>query len=143
MIMIKLNDSIVDRFEAGSTEWTGQFEFVPTELNTLQIEHYGKNYITDSNPDKFFHLEKIWINDVDLKRHIQLLKQTAYLPPWDTEGPPDYSHYLGHNGYLELKFTAPVDLWIKKVFNISTATMDGQESTRKVLSDVKKFFELD
>ena len=143
MIMIKLNGCIVDRFEAGSTEWSGEFEFTPVELNSLQIEHYGKNYITDSSPDKFFQLEKIWINEVDLKHHIQLLKQTAYLPPWDTEGPPDYSHYLGHNGYLELKFTAPVDTWIKRVFNVTTDTMDGQHSTIEVLREVKQFFNFD
>ena len=140
MIMIKIDHKIVARFEANDTEWSG--EFTINNATLIQIEHYGKNYITDQVPDKFFELEKIWINEVDLKHHIHKFKQTAYLPTWDHEEPPETSLYLGHNGYLALEFTSPVDNWIKRLFNINNETMDGQQSTRQVLDQVKQYFSI-
>lgn len=144
MIMIKINDLIVDRFHADHTgEWSGEFECAPGSCNILKIEHYGKNYITDQTPDKYFELQKVFINQVDLKNNIHRFKQTAYLPPWDSVAPPDHSLYLGHNGYLSLPFESPVNQWIQKIFNLNSETMHGQTTTVEVLSQVKKFFEIE
>lgn len=142
MIMIKINNKILERFEADSESWSGQFDLDLQDLNVLQIEHYGKNYITDQNPDKYFELLQVFINDVDLKHHVYNFKQTAYLPPWDTVYPPDHSFYLGHNGYLSLQFSAPVDQWISRLFGLTAETMHGQTTTREVLNRVKDFFEI-
>lgn len=140
LIMIKVNDNIVERFHADSKEWSSKFAFEPNRVNTLKIEHYGKNYITDQSPDKFFELEKCYINGVDLKHHIHLFRQTAFLPPWDNQSPPDYSLYLGHNGYLKLEFESPTNNWLQSLFGVTPNTMHGQQTTKKVLREVKDFF---
>jgi hypothetical protein len=138
--MIKINHVILARFQADSNLWQGVLEFDSKDINLLQIEHYGKNYITDQSPDKHFELQRCWINDVDLKHHIHRFNQTAYLAPWDTVPPPPGSLYLGHNGYLELEFQTPVNNWIKKMFNVSSDTMHGQHTTRETLNEVKQYF---
>lgn len=142
MIMIMINGTVIDRFLAETGTWQGQcsVELLPSK-NRLQIWHYGKNYNTDHAPDKFFQLEKIYINGVDLKHHIHRFQQIAFLPPWDQEPPPSTSLYLGHEGYLELEFDSPVNQWIKNLFNVGESTMHGQQTTRAVLDDVKKFFD--
>lgn len=140
MIMIKINDRIMARFEANSDHWSGDFDVPMQPTNSLRIEHYGKNYIADQSPDKYFELEKFFINDVDLKHHIFLFKQTAYLAPWDTIPPQAHSFYLGHNGYLELIFDSPVDSWIQRLFGVTSETMHGQSTSYQVLEDVKQFF---
>lgn len=142
MIMIKINDIVVERFHADSSEWSGSFCVDVQSHNFLKIEHYGKNYITDQNPDKYFELKQVFINDVDLKHHLHKIKQTAYLPPWDTVGPPEHSLYLGHNGYLGLEFHSPVNSWLQTLFGITTETMHGQQTSRSVLNSVKKYFEI-
>lgn len=143
MIMIKINDTIIDRFQADEKkEWTGEYFLELLPENTLKIEHYGKNYITDQNPDKYFELEKIFVNQVDLKHHLHRFQQFAYLPPWDHSPPPDHSLYLGHNGYLKLEFTSPVNQWIQKLFGLTSGTMHGQSTTREVLQQVKNFFQI-
>ena len=140
LIMIKINDNIIDRIEANSSSWEGAASLNLTSKNTLKIEHYGKNHLTDSNPDKYFELSKIYINDVDLKHHIHKFRQIAYLPPWDNVFPPEDSLYLGHNGTLILEFTSPTDKWIQNLFNINNETMDGQQTTREVLAQIKEYF---
>jgi hypothetical protein len=140
LIMIKVNEVIVDRFEANSSTWEGTALLKPAQINTLKIEHYGKNYLTDSDPDKYFELSKIYINDVDLKHHIHKFKQIVYLPPWDDVSPPQDSLYLGHNGTLILEFTSPIDKWIQNLFNMNSNTMDGQQTTREILAQIKEFF---
>jgi hypothetical protein len=142
MIMIKINDCIVDRFQADGSEWAGQIDADLLSSNVLKIEHYGKNYITDQNPDKYFELTKVYINEVDLKHHIYNFKQTAYLPPWDLVEPPDHSFYLGHNGYLSVKFNSPVNLWLRQLFGLTDETMHGQQTTQAVLDSVKKYFDM-
>lgn len=143
MIMIKINDTIVDRFHADqANEWNGEFKCNLDSHNVLKIEHYGKNYITDQSPDKYFELQKVFINQVDLKNHIYKFKQTAYLAPWDSVPPPDHSLYLGHNGYLGLLFESPVNSWLQKTFDLTSETMHGQSTTREVLLQVKNFFEI-
>jgi hypothetical protein len=139
--MIKINGTIVDRFQADNSTWSGEFNIDPVNHNTLHVEHYGKNYITDSIPDKYFELLKIYINDVDLKHHIYRLQQTAFLAPWDHEQPPTHSLYLGHNGYLELEFASPIDQWIQSLFNLTEETMHDQTSSKSILQEVKKYFE--
>jgi DNA polymerase III alpha subunit (gram-positive type) len=39
-----------------------------------------------------------------------------------------------------LEFTSPVDKWIQNLFNISNDTMDGQQTTREVLTQIKEYF---
>lgn len=138
-IRVWINDTLIDSFEADQTTWE---TFVDVDLkggnNSLRIEHYGKDLARESNPDKFFELEKCYINEVDLKHHIHKFRQIANVD----NPPPEHSHYLGHNGYLEIKFDSPVDLWIKRLFNVHTDTMHGQQTTREVLEEVKQFFGL-
>lgn len=140
--MIKINEIVLARFQADSTEWSGEFDVELESINKLKIEHFGKNYLTDHTPDKFFELQQVFINEVNLKHHVYLLKQTAFLPPWDTVGPPENSFYLGHNGFLSVEFTSPVNQWIQKLFNIDDKTMHGQQTTLKVLEQVKNYFDL-
>ena len=142
MIMIRINGDILQRFSADGTEWEQSFCLDLKPNNCLQIEHYGKNYITDQMPDKYFELKKIFVNDVDLKHHVHRIKQTAYLPPWDSVGPPAHSLYLGHNGYLELNFDSPVNGWLQAVFGLTAETIHGQQTSRAVLSSVKQYFDL-
>jgi len=142
MIMIRINDDIVDRFHADSTEWSGHFDLDLLSSNVLKIEHYGKNYITDQTPDKYFELKQVFINDVNLKHHVYNFKQTAYLPPWDSDQPPAHSFYLGHNGYLAMNFNSPVNSWLQSLFGITTETMHGQSTTVAVLNNVKKYFNI-
>lgn len=142
LIMVTVNDMIVDRFVADSNKWQGEFSGELLDKNFFRIWHFGKNYHIDHAPDKFFQLEKFYINGVDLKHHIHRFRQTAFLPPWDNEPPPNDSLYLGHEGYIELEFGGPINPWIKKIFNINEQTMHGQQTTRDVLNDVKKFFDL-
>jgi hypothetical protein len=138
--MIKINDQVIDRFCADQAQWQGTYSLDFSADNSLKIEHYGKNYVTDSVPDRYFELLRLYVNDVDLKHHLYNLRQTAYLPPWDTQPPPDHSLYLGHNGYLELGFSSPINAWIQGLFGIDSKTMHGQATTRAVLDDVKASF---
>lgn len=141
LIMIKINDAVIDRICADGSEWQRTHSLDLCAKNKLKIEHYGKNYITDSTPDKYFELQHLYINEVDLKHNVYMIRQTAYLPPWDTTSPSDRSLYLGHNGYLELEFTAPINAWIQKIFGVHAHTMHGQTTSCEVLDDVKNFFQ--
>lgn len=138
--MIIINDQIIGRFEANQSEWQCECEMLLADTNVLKIEHYGKNYTTDSDPDKYFELQRCWVNGVDLKHHLHRFQQTAYLAPWDDTSPPAHSLYLGHNGYLLLNFDAPVNQWIQTIFGVNQDTMHGQSTTRAVLEDVKQSF---
>lgn len=140
MIMIEINGQTVDRFSADGQGWQGTLQFQDREANELRIYHYGKNYITDQCPDKFFELQRAWINGVDLKHNLHRFQQVAFLPPWDTDPPPAHSLYLGHNGYLALSFQMPINAWLKTIFGVDQQTMHGQHTTRTVLDDVKSSF---
>ena len=142
LIAILINDQILTTFEANENVYEVTHSFYPKGVNTLKLHHFGKNYFTDGNPDKFFQLEQAWINDVDLKHHIHKFKQTALLPPWDTVAPPEHSLYLGHNGFLSLNFSSPVNTWIQDLFGVNQDTMHGQQTTRQVLDQVKGYFDL-
>jgi hypothetical protein len=140
--MIRMNDDIIDRFQADQDQWQHDIPIRTSSTNVFKIEHYGKNYHTDSSPDKYFELTKCFLNGVDLKHHLHRFRQTAFLPPWDRVSPPEHSLYLGHNGYLMLQFASPVNAWIQGLFGIDSNTMHGQSTTRDVLDDVKRFFQL-
>lgn len=139
--MVTVDDMVIDRFQADQTTWHGEVQIPSHRDHCLKIWHYGKNYIMDQQPDKFFHLQKLWINGIDLRDHLHLLSQTAFIAPWDRESPPSHSLYLGHEGYLELKFRSPVTPWIQSLFNLNSETMHGQKTTRQVLDSVKRYFE--
>lgn len=141
MMAVVVNDVFVKSLLGDSSEYECVIP-VSKGTNSLRLMHFGKNYFTDCDPDKFFQLEKVWINDVDLKHHIHQFQQTAFLPPWDSEPPPVHSLYLGHNGYLELKFESPVNSWIQTLFGVSQDTMHGQQTTMQVLEDIKNYFNI-
>jgi hypothetical protein len=142
LMMITMDDVVIDRFEANDTNWQALIPVHAHGEHSLRIWHYGKNYITDQQPDKFFLLEKMWINDVDLKHHLSRLQQTAFIAPWDQEPPPAHSLYLGHEGYIELRFRSPVMAWIQELFGAAgNDTMHGQKTTREVLQSVKHYFD--
>lgn len=140
-MMIKVDDDIIANFEANASSWEGEFT-TDKENFILKIEHYGKNYTTDHSPDKYFKLKKIFINDVDLKHHIHKIKQRTFTPPWDTPVDDNNNLYLGHNGYLYINLTSPVDSWIKILFNVTSETMHGQSTTKEVLNEIKKYFDV-
>ena len=136
-----INNQLIGEFEANSDLWEISVDInLKEHNNSLRLEHYGKNLANESNPDKFFELIKCYINEVDLKYHIHKFRQHADVPKDDSSQPPEHSHYLGHNGYLEINFDSPVDDWIRKLFNVHTDTMDGQSTTRKVLEETKEYF---
>jgi len=140
LIRVTINDSVVDVFEANGTEWTRDSKLKLKKINSLKIWHFGKNYHVDHGPDKFFELQKAYINGVDLKHHIHRFQQHAFLPPWDKEIPVVNGLYLGHEGYLELRFSSPVNAWIQDLFGIQDTTIHGQQTTLECLENIKKHF---
>ena len=69
--------------------------------HVIEIVHYGKNYSTDT--DTHFELQKLYINEVDIKQELFNFIQYPDIPPWDNwhvdNHPLEWKNnlYLGHN----------------------------------------------
>ena len=48
--------------------------------------------------------------------------------------------YLGHNGHIVWQFDNPVLLDVQRRLGVRTDQQEGQESTRKVLNEVREYF---
>lgn len=142
LIRIIYNKKIKKNFEASGSE----IEFNITQSSklkksVLKIEHYGKNY---HNDDKFFEIEKMWINNIDLEHIIWESRQYPILPPWDENSNTPFFYkgnlFLGHNGYIEWKFKNPILIDIKNRLGKTVSRIDGQETTSEVLNSIKNYF---
>jgi len=132
------DDKIVANFEANTDSI--EFPVVPGNKLTscLRLEHYGKNYITDK---KYIEAKKIYINNIDLEHIVWDGVQVATLPPWDKNNPVMPGNlYLGHNGYIEWTFKNPLLKDIQHRLNKGVPQINGQETSRAVLEEMKQYF---
>ena len=143
LINLYINHQCVKSFEASHQVLDVSCD-VPEGPVLLTIEHWGKNPITDSNPDdKFFELTDITINKVSCKKLLSEVVKKIKPSPWETTpGLVKGDTYLGHNGTLELRLASPVKSWLLNKFNNKQKQIQGQETTREVLLEAKKFFKI-
>lgn len=142
LIRIIYDDKIIKNFEADDLEAEFQIEQNLTdEYSTLKIEHYGKNYHSDK---KFFEIEKVWINNIDIEHILWESYQYPILPPWDDKSQEQTfqkgNMFLGHNGYIVWRFKNPIILDLKDRLGKSVSQIEGQETTWEVLNSVKSYF---
>ena len=143
LINVYINNQCIKSFEANQQQLAFSCE-VPEGPVSLIIEHWGKNPITDSAPiDKFFELTDIVINDVPCKKLLSNFIKKIKPSPWDN-APTTINGdlYLGHNGTLELRLASPVKSWLHQSFGNKQKQIQGQETTREVLLEAKKFFKI-
>ena len=112
--------------------------------HVIEIVHYGKNYNTDS--DTYFELQKLYINEVDIKNEIYNCIQYPDLPPWEEwHNNNDVikwknNLYLGHNGKLVYnEFTTPSVPWYHQKFSKVHQPV-GMTSSKDILEEIKKGF---
>jgi len=142
LIRFLINDELVDSFEAKSNLYEIKYKFTDGPQK-ITIEHYGKNYITDSNPDKFFELVDIYFDNLNLENLKYNFIQTPLLPPWDKQIEKIVGNlYLGHNGKLDLNFEYPIHVWMKKKFGREVSPINNQQTTKEMLFLAKKKFNL-
>ena len=143
LVRVLFNDEIVTNFEADGhqVEFTVQQDPSSNNISTLVVEHYGKNY---HNDDKFFKVEKIYINNINFEKILWEGVQHQILPPWDWNKQVNIcdngNMYLGHNGKIVWSFKNPILLDIQHRLGKQVEQMSGQDSTREVLEHVKTFF---
>ena len=128
----------VANFEANGQEM--EFTVVPKSegRSTLIVEHYGKNAYTEH--DKYIEVVGIRVNNIDLKHIIWESTQYPITAPWDEPFQEDGNLYLGHNGHIIWSFDNPLLLDIQKRLGVRKGTQEGQESTRKVLNEIREYF---
>lgn len=142
LISIAYNHQWVDSFEANSNIYCKEFLVHHGEVY-LEIEHWGKNPITDSNPDKFFQLLNVKINGLYCSTLLENSYQTIKPTPWNPHLVTLRSNtYLGHNGSLILHWASPFDQWVQQTSRVDYQPIQGQHTTREVLEQAKKFFKI-
>lgn len=136
---VSWNNNTVKRFEANVDKI--EFTIVQnTELDKsiLQFHHYGINHHRD---DKWVEIQKIYINNIDLRHILWDGVQHAFIPPWDDLDPIMPGNlYLGYNGNITWTFDNPILLDIQKRLGRTVKTIHGQETTAEVLEKTKKYF---
>ena len=112
--------------------------------HVIEIVHYGKNYSTDT--DTHFELQKLYINEVDIKQELFNFIQYPDIPPWDNwhvdNHPLEWKNnlYLGHNGKLMYnEFITPSIPWFHKRFS-NIHQPQGMRSNKEFLQEMKKDF---
>jgi hypothetical protein len=132
----------INSFEANNNSYTATVSVEPGPVR-FEIEHWGKNPITDSNPDKFFELVDIKLNDLHcpmlLKDSLQHIKPTPWNPKLTTL---PGNNYLGHNSTLVIAWSSPFNHWVQTNFDSRHCPIQGQETTREMLEQAKKFFKI-
>ena len=114
---------------------------LPEGKHTFDIEHYGKNYEKDSDPDTFFQLEELFFNKINFKHIKYHIKQKPILPPWEGLEQPIWDDLrMGFNGTLSFEFEVPIGMWFRKKFNVIDP-MVGQETTWEYLETAKAVYE--
>jgi len=142
LMAISCNHQWIDSFEANKNSYTATVSVEPGPVH-FEIEHWGKNPITDCDPDKFFELVDIKLNDLYcpmlLKNSVQHIKPT----PWNPKliALPG-NNYLGHNSTLVITWSSPFNQWVQTSFDIQHRPIQGQETTREVLEQAKNFFKI-
>ena len=106
--------------------------------STLIIEHYGKNVYTEH--DKFIEIIGMRINNIHVKNILWDCTQYPIVAPWDESWQEDGNLYMGHNGHIVWKFQNPLLLDIQKRLGVLQGAQEGQESTKKVLNEIKEYF---
>ena len=143
LINVYINNQWIDAFEANT-----QNRIIECACDlgpaTLSIEHWGKNPITDNGPpDKFFDLKGIELNDIKTNFLLNDSEKIIKPNPWDQKYHITHGdNYLGHNSTLYLFFENPVDQWLKRRMGDNDTPMIGQETSREVLLQAKKFFKI-
>ena len=110
----------------------------PEGTSTLIVEHYGKNVYTEH--DKFIEVIGMRVNNIPLKNILWESTQYPITAPWDEPWQEDGNLYLGHNGHIIWKFGNPMLLDIQKRLGVRKDMQEGQESTKKVLNEIKEYF---
>jgi len=110
----------------------------PEGTSTLIEEHYGKNVYTEH--DKFIEIVGLRINNIDIKNILWESTQYPIVAPWDSPWQQDGNLYLGHNGHIVWQFANPVLLDIQRRLGVRMDQQEGQESTKKVLNEIKEYF---
>lgn len=143
LITVTCNNQWLDCFEASGNHYSFIHE-VTEGPKSLIIEHWGKNPITDSEPnDKFFELIDLTINEIPCRKLLPGIIKKVKPTPWNkTIVQTTGDTYLGHNGTLEIRFQSPVKPWLHERFNQGNKQIQGQHTTREVLAEAKKFFKL-
>ena len=143
LVRVLFNDKVVANFEAESAV-NANIEFtvvqdIDLKTNKLVVEHYGKNYYKDM---KFFQVNKIYVNNIDLDKILWDGVQHRLLAPWEdnVESEVKGNMYLGHNGYILWEFENPILLDIQRRLGKTVKQISGQDSTYKVLNEVKEYF---
>ena len=137
---ISVNDTAVHEFIANQTQETFNIQ-VPEGAFDLKIEHYGKNM--KKEVDKFMEVEKIFLNDIDIKNKIWDTTQIADVPKWQDKN--DYrwkgNLYLGHNGYVSYRFESPIFKFLSDYHNQDKKVSSNMESyDMDLLYEMKDYF---
>ena len=139
MCEIRWNSETVKRFEAN----VDVIEFAvmqdtESDQSVLEFHHYGINHHRDN---KWVEIKQIFINNIDLQHITWDGVQYAFIPPWDNVNPVMPGNlYLGYNGYITWQFDNPILLDIQKRLGKTVQQIQGQETTRAVLNEIKDYF---
>jgi hypothetical protein len=144
LISLYCNNQFIDCFEASAENYTVTFP-VSTGPVSFVIEHWGKNPVTDSFPsDKFFELIDLTINDIPCKRILNDTIKKNRPTPWDKNfNVSTGDTYLGHNSTLEIRLSSPIKSWLQTILGSAQKQIQGQETTREMLAEAKKFFKIE
>lgn len=85
----------------------------PQSINTLMIEHYGKNPIGLENGDIAVEILEIKFDELPLPRN--MMYDQIFYPNWTWSEAPNFitdNCYLGYNGVWSLAFPKNVREWI-------------------------------
>jgi len=142
IISFYVNDILIDTIHADNDKVNLSFN-APIGDWKFSAIHWGKNPHNESSPDKFFEITDITINKVNISRIIHRGIQYPQLPPWEKAQVSWVGNlYMGHNGKIEWNFTSPIYDYLRQEFNTVVKPIVGQETTREVLEQTKKFFNL-
>lgn len=139
LVRILFNNNLIINFEADSdfVEFT-VLQDIELPTSKLVVEHYGKNYHKDQ---KFFQIDNLYINNINLENILWDGIQYPLLPPWESNAPIQKGNmHLGHNGTIEWEFNNPILLDIQKRLGKTVNQISGQDTTYKVLNEVKEYF---
>ncbi len=137
---ISVNETSIHEFTADKTQEVCSFS-VPEGAFDIKIEHYGKNM--KKEVDKFVEIEKIFLNDIDIKNKIWDTTQVAEVPQWQDKN--DYrwkgNLYLGHNAYVSYRFESPIYKFLSEYHNQDKKVSSNMESyDMDLLYEMKDYF---
>jgi hypothetical protein len=137
---ILVDNVVVHSFVAKDTVENFYFH-VPKGKFNLKVLHYGKNMKTDV--DRFIEIEKIFLNDIDLKNMIWETTQIAELPKWQNSKDFEWRSnlYLGHNAYIEYNLESPIIDFLLEYHTKGTKVSSNMDSyDMDLLYEMKDYF---